>query len=85
MVASGNARVKRKNVSNETKAEPAKKALKKNDILLQLQALQAKHKALEEENSILIQERKTNIESILMLEETVKLSELLSSKVVQKK
>ena len=84
MVASGNPRVKRKNVSNETKAEPAKKALKKNDILLQLQALQAKHKALEEENSILIQERKTNIESILMLEETVKLLERKSSKVDKK-
>ena len=83
MVASGNPRVKRKNVSTETKAEPAKKALKKNDILLQLKALQAKYEVLEEENNILLQEKKNNIESILLLEETVKLLEK-SSKLEQK-
>ena len=77
MVASGNARVKRKNVSNETKAEPAKKALKKNDLLIQFKALQEKYVALEEEN-------KNNIESILMLEETVKLLEIKSSKLEHK-
>ena len=70
MVASGNQRVKRKNVSNETKAEPAKKALKKNDILIQLKTLQAKYEALEEQNNILRQEKKNDIGSILMLEET---------------
>ena len=84
MVASGNQRVKRKNVSSETKAEPTKKALKKNDILLQFKALQEKYEALVEENNILLQEKKNNIESIRLLEETVQILETKSSKVEKK-
>ena len=43
MVATGNGRMKRKNV--EVKAEPEKKFLKKSDLLLEYQALQQKFDA----------------------------------------
>ena len=84
MLPRGNPRVKRKNVSTETKAEPAKKALKKCDILLQFKALQEKYDILEEENNILIQEKKSDRDAILMLEETIKLLEIQSAKVEKK-
>ena len=71
MAATGNTRAKRKNVSNEVKSEPAKKALKKNDLLLQYQTLQKRFANLEEEHKNLVQEKKDHIEAILMLEETV--------------
>ena len=84
MVATGNPKLKRKNISTESKAEPVKKALKKSDILLQLRALQAKYDTLEEEHNHLIEEKKGDVESILLLEETVKLLENRTSKAEQK-
>ena len=76
--------VKRKNDSKEVKLEPAKKALKKNDLLIQYKNLQQKYDALEQEHKILVQDKKENIEAILMLEETVKLLEIQSNKVEKK-
>ena len=73
MVANG--RMKRKNESNETKIEPKLKALKKNDILVQFTALKIRYDALEKENRNLIEDKKNNIEAILLLDETVKLLE----------
>ena len=83
MVATGNARAKRKNDSSitDTKIEPVLKALKKNDIILQFQALHQKFEALEEQNKNLLQENKNHIEAIILLEETVKLLENKSSNV----
>ena len=69
------AKGKRKNESSDVKAEPAMKALKKNDIIIQYKALQEKHKILEEQNAILVQENKNNIEAIILLEETVNILE----------
>ena len=54
MVATGNTRPKRKNDSSDTKIEPAMKALKKNDIILQFKALQHKYEAVEEQNKIIL-------------------------------
>ena len=72
--------VKRKNDSKEVKTEPAKKALKKNDLLIKYNNLQQKYDALEQEHKLLGQDKKQNIEAILMLEETVKLLDIQSSK-----
>ena len=38
----------------DIKMQPAMKALKKNDIIIQVKALQKKYEALEEKNKILI-------------------------------
>ena len=82
MVATG---AKRKNDSSaDTKIEPALKALKKNDIIIQFKALQQKYEAVEEKNKILLQEKKNDTEAIILLEETVKLLEKNCSKVEQK-
>ena len=83
MVATGNTRAKRKNDSS-TAIEPAMKALKKNDIILQYKALQQKYEAVEEKNKILLQENQNHIEAISLLEETVQLLENKSAKVEQK-
>jgi hypothetical protein len=86
MTTLGNPRVvKRKNASQETKSEPARK-FRKNEILLQFKALQQKHEALEKENKHLLKEKRENIEVICMLEESVKLLEKMrdSSKVEKK-
>ena len=75
MVYTANTKGKRKSESADVKAEPAMKALKKNDIIIQYKALQEKHKILEEQNAILVQENKNNIEAMILLEETVNLLE----------
>ena len=81
MVATGNNKLKRKNESNEVKIEPKMKALKKNYILIQYAALQSKYECLEEQNKVLIEEKSTHVEAILLLEETVKLLEVRTDKV----
>ena len=81
MVMTGNTGTKRKNVSKDTKTEPAMKALKKNDIIIQFQALQKKYDALERQNAIFLQEKNNHVESIHLLEETVKILEIKSSRV----
>ena len=60
----GNTGTKRKNILKDTKSEPALKALKKNDIIIQFHALQKKYEALEKQNAILLQEKKNDVESI---------------------
>ena len=87
MTPSGNDRVvKRKIKDIETKVEPVKKALKKNEILSHYAALQQKYEALEKENRLLVEENRLlvdqgqkNMEVILLLEETVKLLEARAS------
>ena len=61
------------------------KALKKNDIIIQFEALQEKYDALEKHNNILLQEKHDDMESIHLLEETVKILEIKSSKVEMQK
>ena len=74
---------KRKNESADVKIEPALKALKKNDIILQFKALQDKYDTLNEQNKILLQEKNNHVEAIILLEETVKILEIKSSQVEQ--
>ena len=63
--------MKRKNNSHESKAEPPKKTLKKNEILMEYKALQQKNEALEEANKVRLQEKKEVIEANCVLEETI--------------
>ena len=84
MVATGNTRVKRKNESSNSKTEPAMKALKKNDIILQFKALQQKYESSEEQNKLLQEEKKNHLEAIALLEETVTILENKSSRVEKK-
>ena len=72
MVATGNQRTKRKQDSVDVKIEPAMKAMKKNDLIIQFKDLQLKYKKLEEQKMIVLQEKENHTESILLLEETVK-------------
>ena len=74
---------KRKNESSDAKIEPAMKALKKNDIIIQFKALQNRYDALEEQNRILLQEKSNHTEAIILLEETVSILEIRCSKVDQ--
>ena len=76
----GNARTKRKNHSHDLKTEPALKALKNNNIIIPFEALQEKYDALEKHNDILLQEKNDDMESIRLLEETVKIVEFKSFK-----
>ena len=80
----GNTRTKRKNNSHDLKTEPALKALKKSDIIIQFEALQKKYDALEKHNDIILQEKADHMESIHLLEETVKILEFKFSKVEMK-
>ena len=75
MAATGNQRTKRKQESLDVKIEPARKALKKNDLIIQFKDLQQKYEKLEKQNMILLQEKENCTESILLLEETVKILE----------
>ena len=84
MVYTTNTKGKRKNEVSDVKIEPAMKALKKNDLILQFRALQEKYKAIEDQNTILLQEKKNHIEAILLLEETVIILEKKTSKVEQR-
>ena len=70
-----NQRVKRKNNFSDIKSEPNMKALKKEDIIVQFNALQAKFNIIEKKNIDLEQEKKSHIEAITLLEETVKILE----------
>ena len=83
MVANGSNKMKRKHESNEVKIEPKMKALKKNDILVQFAALKLRYEVLEKENRDLIEDKKKDIEVIILLEETVKLLETRSPPVQQ--
>ena len=66
---------KRKNNITETKMEPPKKALKKNEVIAQYKSLQEKFQILQEQNRVLLENEKKNIESISLLEETVNILE----------
>ena len=75
MVNKANTAGKRKNEFNDIKAEPALKAMKKQDLTIQFKVLQDKNEALVKKNMILEAQNKTHIESILLLEETVAILE----------
>ena len=82
MSSKGNQRVKRKNIFSDTKIEPNMKALKKEDIIAQFDALKAKFDilekksiVLEKKNISLEKDNMTHIEAIHLLEETVKILE----------
>ena len=66
---------KRKNNITETKMEPPRKALKKNEVIAQYKSLQEKFQILQEQNRVLLENEKKNIESISLLEETVNILE----------
>ena len=66
---------KRKNNLNEVKAEPPKKALKKNEILAEFTALQKRFEDLQNENQVLLVNQKSNLEAINLLEETISVLE----------
>lgn len=72
-------KTKRKNEFTDGKVEPAVKALKKQDIIVQFKALQDKYESLEKHTKILEEEKKKHIESILLLEETIKILEKRSA------
>ena len=83
MSSKGNQRVKRKNTFSDTKIEPNLKALKKEDIIAQFDALKAKFEILEKKNNLiekknisLEKDNKIHIEAINLLEETVKILEI---------
>ena len=82
MSSKGNQRLKRKNLFSDTKIEPNMKALKKEDIIAQFDALKAKFDILEKKNidlekkNISLEKNNmTHIEAIHLLEETVKILE----------
>ena len=75
MTSKVNQRVKRKNNFLDTKIEPNMKALKKDDIIAKFNALQENFDILKKKNEDLEKEKKTHIEAINLLEETVKLLE----------
>ena len=77
----GNTRIKRKNNCQDLKTEPVLKALQKGDIIIQFEALQKKYDTSKEKNVVLLQERAGHMESIHLLEETVKVLEFKSFKV----
>jgi hypothetical protein len=79
MVVTVNQKAKRKNKSTDLKIEPAMKALKKDDIILQYNALLEKFEAMKDQNMLLLQEKTNHVEAILLLEETVKILENKSS------
>ena len=81
----GNTRIKRKNNCQDLKTEPVLKALQKGDIIIQFEALQKKYDTSKEKNVVLLQERAGHMESIHLLEETVKVLEFKSFKVEIKK
>ena len=62
---------KRKNNAIEVKNEPPKKALKKNEIIAEFNILKDKFENLQEEKRVLLENQKTHIEAISLLEETV--------------
>ena len=75
MTSKLNQRAKRKNNFLDAKNEPNMKALKKEDIIAQFNALQAKYVILENKYIAMEKENKTHIEAIHLLEETVKIFE----------
>ena len=75
MTSHVNQRVKRKNNFSDSKIEPNMKALKKDDIIAKFNALQANFEILEKKNGDLEKEKKTHLEAINLLEETVRILE----------
>ena len=75
MTSKVNQRAKRKNEFSDKKIEPNMKALKKEDIIARFSALQANYKILEKKNMKLEEENNVQKESIILLEETVKVLE----------
>ena len=63
--------VKRKVNASGAKIEPPKKALKKNELVDHVNALQEELTKIKEENRILIENEKRHIEAIHLLEETI--------------
>ena len=71
---------KRKNVFIDLKTEPALKALKKSEIINEYELLKEKYNELVKKTEILIDEKKKNIEAIVLLEETVQVMEQAQNK-----
>ena len=87
MTSKVNQRAKRKNEFSDKKNEPNLKALKKEDIIAQFTALQAKNSILElkvldleKKNVSLEEEKRAHKEAIDLLEETVKVLEEKTNK-----
>ena len=74
-MANHNKAIKRQMSVREAKFEPVKKALKKNEIIQQLEELQLKYMDLEKKNINLEEENQVHKEAINLLEETVKILE----------
>ena len=83
MNSAHNAKLKRKNGNTETKAEPARKNLKKADLLNNFDALEHKYLELEIKYSALLKEKDNFIEAINLLEETIKVLEKKRKKSVR--
>ena len=66
-MSTANTRCKRKNKTIDIKIEPAMKALKKNDIIIQFKAHQKKYEDLEEQNKSLILENKNQFYFLMKL------------------
>ena len=84
MVVTANQKAKRKNKSSDLRIEPAMKALKKDDIILQYNALLEKFGAIKSQNMLRQQEKTNHVEAILLLEETVQILENKSSHLEKK-
>ena len=67
--------LKRKNGNVETKAEPARKNLKKADLLINFDVLEKKYLELESKYTALVKEKESCNETINLLEETIKVLE----------
>ena len=74
-MANHNKAIKRQMSVRETKFEPVKKALKRNEIIQQLEELQLKYMDLEKKNINLEEENQVHKEAINLLEETVMILE----------
>ena len=74
-------KIKRKNGSFETKTEPARKALKKAELLIQFDALEQKYLQMESSYKAVLKEKETLLEAINLLEETVQVLQRKEKKV----
>ena len=84
MTSKVNQRIKRKNEFSD-KIEPNMKALKKEDLIARITALQASYNTLEKKSRSLEDENKTHLEAIHLLEETVRVLETkLNRNIVEK-
>ena len=62
---------KRKNSTMEAKIEPPLKTMKKNELLSEYKSLLKKFEVLQDENKVLLENQKTNLEAINILEEKI--------------